>query len=148
MRALWRIAGIYVLIGTLSPTTVGAQCLPVSALQQEANATLVFSGVATDVTRLSIGEKLTFQVDRVWKGTVQKQTMLFRVANSESLRLSVGARYLIFTHTASDYVQARYKELGIDPSAVVSIGGCDSAPFENAERRGFINDLGPSRPPE
>ena len=65
---LWVVTAIL-----LNSQAVRAECItrPASAVLADSRAELIFSGTVTTVTRTAeLGYRVTFAVDRVWKGTV------------------------------------------------------------------------------
>ena len=139
-------AGICLLIAvTGSPAR--AQCPSMDLLLAREGATLIFSGTPTKMEPFEIdppigGYVVTFAVDAVWKGAAGKTIALYEWWTSEDIHLKLGTRYVIVAIPLRS-VHPRTQELPTD----LMVDGCTSWTFEEAEKKGWIRELGPSRPP-
>jgi hypothetical protein len=111
---------------------------------------LVFSGTVVEITRTAeLGYRATFDVDRLWKGTVPRRFDLYiwEIA-PEMDRVEVGRRYLV---GAKRLVGPRERQgVGLAGTDMVAFSQvmCGAPAYEEAERRGTIRDLGVSEPPK
>src|SRR5690349_12203853 len=73
-----------------------AACPYLTTPQALTTATVVFSGEVITLEPLYSAMIATFRVDRVWKGTVPAEIVLYQIHTAESVPLAEGARYVIF----------------------------------------------------
>jgi hypothetical protein len=109
-----------------------------------------FGGTVVDVRREDAAIIVTFDVDRVWKGTISKRTTVYRPnpASGDSRQVfDSGERYVVLAHsmTATERAQFRADAASQDALAV-GLCGDGSRPFTVAERE--FADIGPGKPPQ
>jgi hypothetical protein len=143
-----RGAGIGLLIA-LTGSPARAQCPGRDLLHARKDATLIFSGTPTKMEPLTFvdppvgGQVVTFAVDAVWKGDAGKTIALYDWTGvSEGLRLRLGTRYLIFAIPIRSADFRRTQE----PPTELQASGCDDKTYDEAEKKGWIRELGPSGP--
>jgi hypothetical protein len=135
------------LISNLSPAVLSAECplVPVSQAMALPTTVAVFSGTVSDIEE-SAGAAayvVTFDVERVWKGTVTKRVSLYQRNTTEAIAFSAGVPYLIVAYR----VPAEERELSgtIRRATTLGIVTCASGTLEQVERRGDLRELGPGR---
>jgi hypothetical protein len=70
------VTSTIVVASLLTATPAGAECFVLTgkSLLEDPNVPLIFSGTVVEVTRTGDeGARVTFEVDRVWKGSVSKR---------------------------------------------------------------------------
>jgi hypothetical protein len=150
------VGAVCALVVALSPVAAYGQCPFESFSQAKERSVMTFSGVATNITPLFIGQIMTFAVDAVWHGMVHKQVVAYQLVTSEAAPLLAGLRYIIFalpldlTSLPDEHLDKAKRngirtELG---NVALRINDCVSTRFDEAESRGLVRELGPSHPPE
>jgi hypothetical protein len=134
-------------IGGLSPSAVSAECPLMTASQGMAMPTTVavFSGTVIDIEE-SAGAAtylVTFDVQRVWKGTLTKRVSLYQSNTSDAIPFSAGVPYLIVAYRLRP--EERDVSGTIRRAATLGIVTCASMTLEHAERRGDLREIGPGR---
>lgn len=84
-----------------------AECVNVPLL--EVHASIIFAGTAVSITPITppgepnmwMGTKITFDVDRVWKGSVGKRVDLYMNLSPENPQFAVGRRSPVFARFLS-----------------------------------------------
>ena len=137
-----------VVASLMTPLSARAECVMVTAKQVLENPgfELVFSGtvIAADSTGEQ-GYRVTFDVDRVWKGSVSKRFDLYvspRVAETPTFELgrhSVAVAWNSITHVCGNSSDLA----ATDTVAFTPVPCTDSASLSPS----FIQDMGPSKPP-
>ncbi len=130
------------LLGT--GATLSAECVYIPLDVRQRHADLVFSGTITQTEQLPDGGKVTFEVDRVWKGHVGRTTVIYMQGVPEAPPYQRGHRYLIIApkYALLDFRDERREALeqGSMPS------GCGwNIPYEAVERD--LPSLGRSHQP-
>jgi len=123
---------VCIVAGALAPQDVWAQCVLFPAPQLVADArqkaSLIFSGVMVDQTSLGrgtslgLGQRLSFDVDGVWKGDLTNRAVFFRIDYSEARRFVVGQRYVVFAYPETEQVRVFFKEVDANPTEVLYLG--------------------------
>jgi len=120
----------------------------------EPTVELVFSGTAVEITRTAdLGYRATFDVDRVWKGTVPRRLDLYvwelQVEMNDVVR---GRRYVV---GATRLIEARERQ-GVGLAGTDTVGyteiRCGATEYRDAEEAGILRALGgvsapPGQPP-
>ena len=136
---------VFVVAVLAIPSFAHAECVALwkTAREAQRGSTLVFSG-----TVIKSAEDLletTFDVDRVWKGDVRRQTRLTLYHGLESHGVSYfkeGMSYLVFASVMPKLV--RTGDGGDTP--IFEISGCSpTRPLSDAQE--FVKQLGRARPP-
>jgi hypothetical protein len=131
------------------PSLVHAECVAVwkTARDAQRGSTLVFSGTviksSTDLLETS------FEVDRVWKGKVRRQTTLTLYSGIESHGASYfkeGMAYLVFAEQMRMWIRADGVQPAPPETPVFEIGGC-SPTRPLADAQDLVKQLGRSTPP-
>jgi hypothetical protein len=135
------------LISGLWPSVGSAQCALMTVSQGMALPTTVavFSGTVTDIEE-SAGAAfhvVTFDVQRVWKGTLTKRVSLYQSNTSEAIPFSAGVTYLIAASRL--HLEERNLSGTIRRAPTLGIVTCASMTLEDAERRGDLREIGPGR---
>ena len=134
-------------ISGLSPTVVSAECPLMTVSQGMALPTTVavFSGTVTDIEESAgaRGHVVTFDVQRVWKGTVAKRVSAYQLNTTDAIPFSAGVPYLIVAYR----LPPEERELSgtIQRAAALGVATCVSRTLEQADRLGDLRELGPGR---
>jgi hypothetical protein len=140
------IRAAIVLSALLTASSAHAECFLLDAkfVMQDKLVELVFSGTVVDVVRTGeVGYRATFDVDRVWKGTVPRRFDLHVwELDPEIPRFEKGRHYVALAHRM-DAARARQG---------VGLGGSDAVAFtpthcSESLAPDIARDLGPGRPP-
>jgi hypothetical protein len=141
----------------------GAECPYVTAAQGKSMATAIFSGVATTITTLNFSRIVTFDVERVWQGTVGKKVNAYQVASSEERPFVVGLRYVVFAHPrnlSGGLFDFSGPGIGSDARLKIEedkqrleridlgITECIGGPADGQSGQRLIGELGPSHAPD
>ena len=139
-----RVVLIFVAVGCMSlclPAQLLAQCgagyVGLNYLLSQDSVDVVFSGTVASVQRAGITETVTFDVDRVWKGSVDTRTAIYRripVAVRESefhpTIFEDGHSYVVIAHRLS---AAERTELGVANVLGTDMCGSGSRPLALAQ---------------
>ena len=120
-KRLWLTADSVACIYAFAASSALAQCpsanVGLSSLLEQERVALVFLGTAGPVEHVGAAERVTFAVQRVWKGQGKQATTIYRpirsaTANSEpAIIFERGQRYVVVAHRLA----ARERtELGVD----------------------------------
>jgi hypothetical protein len=131
----------------LSPAVASAQCAFVTISQAIASPTTVaiFSGTVSEIEESAgaVAHVVTFDVQRVWKGTVTKRVSLYQLNTSEAIQFSAGVPYLMVAY------RMRPEELEVSGTirraTTLGVATCVSRTLEQAERLGNLRELGPGQ---
>jgi len=126
------------------PVAARSECPLISVSEGMAYATTVaaFSGTVNKVEEVNgRGHMVTFDVQRVWKGTVTKRVSLYQSNSSESIQFLQGVQYVILAFRPTE---AGREQIGTPPN-VLAIMTCASRLLEEAEGRGYLREIGPGR---
>jgi hypothetical protein len=112
----------------LVPRLAFAECLRRVPLHYSIGpAAVAFSGTATNIVSNAGSERpgtiVTFDVDRVWKGSVTRRFMVYSFTRTpDGMSFSVGKKYVVFAHspTAGESDDLR---LNTTPAFVVGVCG-------------------------
>lgn len=146
-RAIVRLA-LTALVCALAPAAASAECAPVTTSQAMAAPTTVavFSGTVSEIEESAgaLAHVVTFDVQRVWKGTVTKRISLSQVNTTDAIEFSAGVPYLIAAYRLPP--EQREVSGAIRRATTLGVASCLSRTLEQAERRGDLRELGPGRP--
>ncbi len=132
----------------LSSAVVSADCPPVTVSQGMALPTTVavFSGIVSDIEESAgaVAHVVTFDVQRVWKGTLTRQVSLYQLNTVDAIPFSAGVPYVIVAYR----LRPEERELSgtIQRAPALGVASCVSRTLEQAERLGDLRELGPGRP--
>ena len=136
-------------IGGLSPAVVSAECPSMTVSQGMALPTnvAVFSGTVSDIEESAgaVAHVVTFDVQRVWKGTLTKRVSVYQLNTLDAIPFSAGVPYLIVAYR----LRPEERELSgtIQHAPALGVASCVSRTLEQAERLGDLREVGPGRPP-
>lgn len=135
------------LVCALTAPAAGAECPQVTAPQAMAiPATVaVFSATVIEIEESAgaLAHVVTFEVQRVWKGTVAKRVSLSQVNTTDAIEFSAGVPYLIAAYRLPP--EQREVSGAIRRATTLGIASCFSRTLEQAERRGDLREMGPGR---
>ena len=134
-----------------------AECLDVDIHTFARLAGVVFSGTVTTIESRGVskqltgdamrGEAITFAVDRVWKGSVSKQFVVYNIGYSiESMWFIGGTKYLVFAYPHSREERAALG-LAVSGPPTFGIGSCGQGTRFYERATDEILKLGVGRPP-
>ena len=135
-------------ISNLSPAVVSAECplLTVSQVMVLPTTVAVFSGTVSDIEESAgaVAHVVTFDVQRVWKGTLTRQVSLYQLNTIDAIPFSAGVPYVI----VAVRLRPEERELSgtIQRAPALGVASCVSRTLEQAERLGDLRELGPGRP--
>lgn len=128
------------------PRPAHAECFTLTAtfVMQESVAELVFSGTVAEVARTSeVGYRATFDVDRVWKGSVPRRIDLYVwELSSERPRFEAGHHYVALAQKLIDSRTRQGVGLGQSDLVAYTPVQCSAALAPDIVAR-----LGAGRPP-
>ena len=129
-----------------------AECVMVSAkaMLEGPSTELAFSGKVVEITRTAdLGYRASFEVDRVWRGSITKRFDLYVwEMEPEKPRFEVNHQYVAFAQRLS--TRAR-QGVGLSETAPVAFTPvtCSDGYSLSADRvRETIQELGPGKPPK
>ena len=131
----------------LSPAVASAECPAMTVSQGMALPTTVavFSGTVSDIEESAgaVAHVVTFDVQRVWKGTLTKQVSLYQLNTMDAIPFSAGVPYLIVAYRLPP--EEREVSGTIQRATTLGVATCVSRTLEQAERLGDLRELGPGR---
>jgi hypothetical protein len=131
----------------LTPAVASAECAPVTISQAMASprTVAVFSGTVSEIEESAgaIAHVVTFDVQRVWKGTVTQRASLYQLNTTEAIQFSAGVPYLMVAYRLPP--EAQEVSGAIRRATTLAVDTCASRTLEHAERRGDLRELGPGR---
>jgi hypothetical protein len=131
-----------------SPAIANGQCplIPLSEALARPLTEAVFSGTVTEIVDAPNGRGyvVTFDVQRIWKGTVAKSVSLYQTNSSEAIEFRKGERFIVVAVRPYDIQLEAGQPL---PPPLLHVSDCASVPLEQAERNGQLRSLGRGRPP-
>jgi hypothetical protein len=116
-----------------------------------AHAAVVFSGTVMMVTvnaaSESGGQIITFDIDRVWKGSATKHLVIYSFTRTpEPFDFTVGTKYVILAHTQTAEERAVFGVPASEPPTF-GVGQCGEGTRAVEYAKAEIADLGPGRAP-
>jgi hypothetical protein len=137
-----------VLVSVLIAASVAAECVRVSAknVLENPDYELVFAGTVVNVTRTAeLGYRATFDVDRVWRGSVTRRFDLYVWELAPEIpRFEVGKRYLALAKHLTDPRARQGVGLGNTDRDVFTPAQCGD-PLSLAPN--ILGELGVGQPP-
>ena len=140
---------VFVVMALAIPSTAQAECVALwkTARDAQRGSTLVFSGTVIKSSTDSL--ETSFEIDRVWKGQVRRQTTLTLYSGMESRGASYfkeGMAYLVFAEQMRMWIRADSGQPARPDTPVFEISGCSpTRPLSDAQD--FVKQLGRSTPP-
>jgi hypothetical protein len=152
MTCLLRLGRIQIavvgFVSALIPAVTSAECLFVTMPQAMASpmTIAIFSGTVSEIEESAgaVVHVVTFDVQRVWKGTVTKRVSLQQLNTSDAIEFSAGVPYLIVAYRLRP--EEREVSGTIRRGTALGIDACASKLLEQAERLGDVRELGSGRP--
>jgi hypothetical protein len=147
MHVRSKLLGLGIVIAALlTAPSPGAECFILTAkfVMQEKAIELVFSGTVVNVTRtVDLGYRATFEVDRVWKGSVPRRFDIYVwEGDSEIPRFEINQHPVVLAHRLTEFRAKQH--LGAWTGDVLfGPVGCSIALDEH-----FVRDLGPWEAPK
>jgi hypothetical protein len=142
------LASAAIVVWLLTASFVRAECVIITAKQvmTENAYEVVFSGAVVEIVRTSDdGYRATFDVDRVWKGSISKRLDLYVwEIPSETPRFDVGFQYLALAQRLIAPRARRDVGLGDTDTLAYTPLLCSDRMLQAPD---IIRDLGPGRPP-
>jgi hypothetical protein len=134
----------------LVASSARAECItPGRWSLDEAHVELVFSGNVVGISQVAdMGLRVTFDVERVWKGSVSKRLDLYVwLLDVEMPVFESGRRYVAF---ATKMTGRSRTGVGFpaNHAPVFEPTSCGALDYEHAEKSGTVRDLGESKPPK
>jgi hypothetical protein len=136
----------YGLVSGLSPAVASGECplLTVSQAMAYPSSVAAFSGIVREVKSTGGAVQIvTFDVQRVWKGTLTKRIALYQVTTDDSIKFWADVPYVIVAYRGTDLEREQFRIS--PPPGMLGIMICGSRSLEDAERRGYLRELGPGR---
>ena len=131
------------------PATAGAECIYVTAndLVSRESHEVIFSGTVVQITRTAdLGYRATFDVDRVWKGSVSKRFDLWVYELAPEIpRFEAGHRYVAVAHRMTDVRHREGAGVGTSDAIVFTPAMCSDPASLGKD---IVRDLGPGYPPK
>lgn len=135
----------------LMPQSVRCECIevPLRMAVQREDIALLFSGTVVSITPIgetneTTGFKVSFDVDRTWKGSAGRRVDLYMDFNAENPQFEVGHRYLAFAKPLVDHDTRQRMGLGNTDAPALSTVPCTDG-YSVAE---ITSILGPGRSPK
>ena len=121
------------------PSVARAECVTArAALIRDSSIELVFRGSVVGLNTIGdLGVRVTFIVDRVWKGSVPKRFDLYVGGrNSETAKFEFQRPYVVFAHRPS---QEARQDIGLAEQEPIAFSAT-SCNAVNADIRAFPNE--------
>ena len=119
-----------------------------SQAMASATTVAVFSGTVVEIEEGAgaVAHVVTFDVQRVWKGTVAKRVALYQVNTTEAIQFSAGVPYFMVAYRLPPEEKVEVSG-AIRRATTLGVATCVSKTLEQAERLGDLHELGPGRLP-
>lgn len=135
----------------LLPRPTFAECvgLPVRLIAD--HAAVVFSGTVIEVASNTAsewgGQIITFDVDRVWKGSPTKQFVMYSFTRTpEPFQFKVGTKYVVLGHTQTTEERQQFGLAASEPPTF-GVGQCGDGTRTYESAKAELADLGRGRAP-
>jgi hypothetical protein len=132
----------------VAPVSVRADCVKIAPRMQleSRSSELIFSGKVIEITQAGeAGYRATFDVDRVWKGTVEKRFELYVwYLNPDLPRFEKGRSYVAVARSMTNPRERKDVGVGETGALVFAPVACTDG-YTLSE---FIRDLGPGKTPQ
>jgi hypothetical protein len=136
-----------VVVSLLMPSSARAECwTPGRSSLDEPSVELVFSGLTVGMNVVAKdGVRVTFNVDRVWKGSVPKKLDLYiAIIDSEMPRFEFGRRYVAFATKMNDRSR---QGVGLTANDGVAFRPIQCGALAYDSDRSAVRDMGEGQPP-
>ena len=131
------------------PVSAGAECIHVTAndLLSRESSEVIFRGTVVQITRTAdLGYRATFEVDRVWKGSVSKRFDLWVYELAPEIpRFEAGHRYVAAAHRMTNVRDREGAGVGTSDAIVFTPAACSD---EFTLAKDIDRDLGLGYPPQ
>ena len=142
---------LWLALPLLLPRPTFAECIGMPLRPIADHAAVVFSGTVIKAAANTAsewgGQIITFDVDRVWKGSATKHFVIYSFTRTpEPFQFTVGTKYVVLAHTQTTEERAQFGLAASEP-ATFGVGQCGEGTrtYENAKAE--IAELGPGRAP-
>jgi hypothetical protein len=146
------IPPVIVAASLLAAQSATAECVMVSAkaMLEAPDTELAFSGKVVTITRTAeLGYRATFEVDRVWQGSVVRRFDLYVwELEPEKPRFEVGHQYVAFAKRLSSRAREGVGLSATDPVAFTPVTCSDGYSLSPDSVRRTIQELGPGKTPK
>jgi hypothetical protein len=116
----------------VAPATIHAECITVTAdaLMRQTTSKVIFSGTVVEVARTAdLGYRATFDVERVWKGSVTRRFDLWVYELAPEIpRFEAGRRYVVAAHRMTGTRHRQGAGLGDSAAVVYTPAMCSDPP--------------------
>jgi hypothetical protein len=135
----------------LLPRLTFAECVGMPIRPIADQAAVVFSGTVMKVTTNTAsewgGQIVTFDVDRVWKGSPTKQFVIYSFTRTpEPFQFTVGTKYVVLAHTQTTEERTQFGLAASEP-ATFGVGQCGEGTRTYEHAKAELADLGAGRAP-
>jgi len=143
------VTSVIVATSLLAVPSARAECVMVSAkaLLEGPSTELAFSGRVVEITRTAdLGYRATFEVDRVWRGSLTKRFDLYVwEMEPEKPRFEVDHQYVAFAQRLSTRERQGVGLSETDPVAFTPVTCSDGYSLSPDRVRETIQELGPGK---
>ena len=135
----------------LFPRLMFAECVSIRLGTIAEDAAVVFSGTVTNVTANAASEWpseiVTFDVDRVWKGVLTKQFVIYSFTRTpERFDFKIGTKYVTLAHVQTAEERNLFGLAASGPPTF-GVGPCGDGTREYTVFAAEVAALGPGREP-
>jgi hypothetical protein len=132
----------------LAPSSARAECItPGLWSLEQPLVELVFSGTVLKIEPARDGVRVTFDVERVWKGSAPARFTLYVWQDYGMPTFEASRRYVAFA-TRMDARSRQGVGLTEEDAVVFRPVDCGALAYEFAQKSGTIRDLGEGQPPK
>jgi hypothetical protein len=135
----------------LLPRLTFAECIGMPLRSIADQAAVMFSGTVVKIAANAAsdwgGQVITFDVDRVWKGPLTKQFVIYSFTRTpEPFQFTVGTKYVVAAHIQTTEERTQFG-LAASESPTFGVGQCGDGTRAYEYAQAEIPDLGPGRSP-
>jgi hypothetical protein len=133
------------------PRPTVAECIGMPIRPIADQAALVFGGTVMNIAANTAsgwgGQIITFDVDRVWKGSPTKQFVIYSFTRTpEPFEFTIGTKYVVLAHIQTTEERTHFG-LAASAPATFGVGQCGEGTRTYEHAKTEIADLGPGRAP-